>query len=336
MSPNFNTKVSLEDMWRELRSAYDMTFVEELMRLPSARVYAFGGTVRDILANKPWKDLDLRITLPGPKEERNPIVEEIVRRHGDVILKLFFSDGECFVLRSRFPGKKQMVADIQVVESLEATPGDFTISSLLIDLATGELHQQSSTGFDDFQKKLVRPMAGANVFTAEYPSVILRALKVACHTGFDLEPQFEKLIRTRPERVTEHIEQDLPYIQKNGKDSYAETKLGNIFSGLKTDPQRYVSFINELGLYASLCQGFASVVPNRKTTLSPVGFDVHKYRKELALEEKISLFLSDISRSMSNQPGDCFEALKKALALDTIRADGNEFVVNPTKIVFVP
>lgn len=289
-----------------------------------------------MLLGNPWKDLDLRVIHPGTKEERNSLVEEICSKHGKIILKLSFSDDECFVLRTRFPGKKQIVTDIQVVSSFESTPGDFTISSLLMDLATGKIHQQQATGFDDLQNKLIRPVAGDRVFEVEAPYITLRALKLACQTGFDLEANFERNIRSNTEKVTEHINEEIAYIKEHGKDSWAETRLGNIFNGLKTDPKRYTTLINDLGLYPALCRGFGSVLAHPKSVRESDTFDTTAFTAELPFEKRISLFLSQIIRSISNHPEKSFAIIKKALALDASRADGNEFVIDPERIVYIP
>ena len=103
-------------------------------------------------------------------------------------------------------------------------------------------------------------------------------------------------------------------------------------SGLKTDPKRYLSLINDLGLFVPLCQGFASIAPSPINPPHNLGFTPSKYEKEPSFEEKISLFLSEIARGTSSEPEPCFEVMKHALQLDTDRADGNEFVVDPAKI----
>src|SRR3989344_9578546 len=86
--------ISLEKVGEEMRAAYDTTYIEELIELPGAKVYLFGGALRDMLLGLPWKDLDVRVVLPGPKEERNPPVKKIFEKHGKIILEISFSDGE--------------------------------------------------------------------------------------------------------------------------------------------------------------------------------------------------------------------------------------------------
>src|SRR5678810_75950 len=138
--------LSLDRAWRELEASYDTTFIKQLIAIPTANVYLFGGTVRDMLLDKPWKDADLRVVDRRPKEVRNRDVERVYKQLGTILQQLYFGDGECMVLRARFPGKKPVITDIQVVSSLEATPGDFTISSIFMDLKTGELYSQSPHG----------------------------------------------------------------------------------------------------------------------------------------------------------------------------------------------
>src|SRR5262245_1013942 len=141
--------LSLDRVWRELEAAYDTVFIEQLMAIPTAHVYLFGGAVRDMLLDKPWKDMDLRVVDRRPKDERNSDVERVYKEYGTILQQLYFSDGECMVLRARFPGNKEIITDIQVVDSLQASPGDFTINSIFLDLKTGELHSQSPHGLYD-------------------------------------------------------------------------------------------------------------------------------------------------------------------------------------------
>jgi hypothetical protein len=203
-----------------------------------------------------------------------------------------------------------------------------------MNLKTGELHSQSPHGFDDLENRLIRPTSGDRVLQAESPLIFFRALKLACATGFDFEPQFEQLMRANNAVVRRHFADDLAYIREHGKDSFAELRLGNDFGAFKSAPERFVSLINDFDFYRPLCEAFAAIAPSPKRSVEPAVLDPSRYQHGLKLEQYISQFFSDIARSISTEPRECFETMKKAMALDSHRADGNEFVVEPKEILY--
>ena len=326
--------LSLERAWRELEAAYDMALIEQLVAIPTADVYLFGGAVRDMLLDKPWKDADLCVVDRRHKDERNTDVERICNEHGTVLRQLYFSDGECSVLRVRVPGNKQILTDLNVVDSLQVIRCDFTISSIFIHLGTGELYSQSPQAFDDLDSHLIRATSGDRVLQQQSPYIFFRALKLACSTGFDFEVQLEQMMRENTDVVRKHFEDDLAYIKEHGKDSFTEFRLANDFGGFSADPRRLVSLINDFDFYRPVCRAFATIAPSLKASFGPAVLDPSKYGKGLKLEQYISQFLSDIARSISTGPGECFEIMKHAMALDSDRADGNEFVVKPREIEY--
>lgn len=326
-------QLPLEKVWADIRAGYDTTFLEELMSLPGARVLVFGGLVRESLLGNPWKDIDMRIILTSPKDERNTTVENIFKKYGTILEKVYFSDGECMVLRANMPGTKGVVVDSQTVSALDVTLGDFTVSSIFLDLKTGELLEQVPGCFSDFEHKIIRPAMAYDLLETYQPYTAFRALKIACQTGFNLHAELIAFIKENRAFVDKPVKELLQHLKEHGKTSYAEFLLGNIFSGLKVDPVRYVTLLSEYSLFSRMCEVLQEYLGENKG--GPfVPRPAEDYAKVHTFEEKISLLLSDIAHSISKEPQQCFEKLKAAFALDTDRSDGKEFVITSEQITF--
>lgn len=326
--------LSLEKVWADIRANYDTAFLEDLLTLSNCETYIFGGTVRDMLNNRPWKDVDCRVVSTLPKDERNALVKEVLLRHGTLVFEVDFSDGECKVYRVRMPGTRKIVVDFQVTESVEATPGDFRISSLYFNLKTGELVEQMPGCFDDFEKHLIYPGWPIDNLAGE-PHLLLRSLKLACQTGFTHHPDFVPVMREQKYLIKNHVQQVLGYIKENGKNSFVEAMLGNFFNALKSDPKRYMVLLQEFGFYEELCSALADACGGEKVNWTHPDPTGEQFSEDQSFEQRISIFISMLARSISSKPEEMFNSISSAFALDTERSDGSEFVVHSKEIKFV-
>lgn len=324
--------VSSEVLWAEIRENHNPDFIERLLQLPGAEVYVSGGMIVDLSLGRQWKDLDLVVALDIPAAQRRRTVEETLTDAGVRVLStLEYPNG--VALRSLVPGDRKMSVDINVVADVRNITPDFTASGLFVNLKTGEVVEARPTCLHDFNNKIVRSCDEPHEQIAFEPRILFRALKFALKTGFSIDPVFEKAMREESSLIQSALTECTSHIARNGKDSVAEYYLGNIFGGLKIHAERYVEmlyrygFLQEMAIFAQRrCNGSGEIsIDNYSTRFATLS----------TLEEKISLLLSIVSRAADPaSPPHCFEILRTAFALNTARSDGNEFVVDPTKIEF--
>lgn len=329
-------RISLDELMSQIRARYDSRFLDELIALPDIQVLAFGGTIRDILLGKKWKDIDLRVICKRSRQEQIPQIKAVLEKYGTIIQTILFQNDTCTVFRTMLNGSKDLVIDSSLSDSDAEILGDFTVCSIYLDLKTGELIEQGPTCLEDFDNRLIRPLGDPLQRIKEEPQLLLRAIKLASQTGFSIHKEFSPLIRGNKELVGPYIKSFIEHIKTNGKDSYAEYMLGNIFGSLKSDAETGVALLHEYGLFNEFCKAGMTVCENCVSDLRVPEGRVLQYKGTSSLEQRLSFFLSDIAKTISTQPSKCFEDLKRAFALDTDRSDGNEFVVNPTGIQFQP
>lgn len=327
--------VPLETIWSEIRKAHDPVFLEHLLQTDGARVFAFGGIVRDTSLGKPWKDLDLKVVWPVSYDERKRVIEQTLKETATMLQTVEFRESDGIVFRITSPREKQTVIDVSVTGAVEHFPPDFKACALFVDLQSGEVVELGPSCLKDFENGAVRPLNDDYEQALEQePHLLFRAVKLAAQTGWTIDPQFAEAIRRKKHLIRKAISHVLDYLKQNGKDSFGEYNLGNIFGGLKSNPVRYVQLFSEHGLLEESCRALQEAVCNEHNELKPVQMEA-SLADAKTIEEKVSLFLSSIAKSISNNPSVCFESLKKAFALDTDRSDGNEFPIDPTKINFV-
>lgn len=331
---NQSVIVPVEKIWEEIKKAYNPLFIEELTKIPNAHVYAFGGIVSDLSLGLPWKDLDIRVILNIPKEQRDKSVIDILTQHTNIVQKFEFPEGT--VVRVKVPNGKDMIVDVGIGNTLEKFRSDFTACSIFVDLKTGEIVEIGKNCVEDFKNKVIKPLDEPNQQLENDPTHLFRALKFAAKTGFAIDPQFGDILKEKKVLVDRVIRDVINYLRDNGKDSISEYFLGNIFGGLKSNDVVYINLLEEYGFLEEMAKSIQQLVCEDKNKNISLPKDNDKLFEKLnTLEEKLSVFLSIIAKGISENPIACFEEIKKAFAFDTNKSDGNEFVVNLEKINFV-
>lgn len=324
--------VTLDEVWDEIKRVYDPTFLEELIKIPGADVYAFGGIVTDPPLGKKWKDLDVRVILDEPEQERNEKVSAVAEKYTKIIQKAEFPGG--LVLRVKVPGGKDMIIDIGVAPNFDNFRADFKSSSLFLNLKTGEIKELTDSCISDFENGIIRTLDEPYAQLEFEPRIMFRALKFAAKTGFTIDSEMERIMKEKKVWIRKALDETIDHIAKNGKDSMAEYYLGNIFGGLKQDPVTFIGLLEDYGFFEEMCKYFQGKFGYSSISLN-AAINSSSFANTTTLDEKLSLLLSSIAKSVSNKPEECFESLKKVFALDTDRSDGNEFVVDSSKIVFI-
>jgi len=98
---HFNAEKAL----KELREKYNIDFVGLFIK-NGFTVYLFGGSLRDMVLGKDWKDADIRAWMPLPPKERDKKAEELLKTAGiEIKSKVIFND--TFTIYRFLPGRKQ-------------------------------------------------------------------------------------------------------------------------------------------------------------------------------------------------------------------------------------
>lgn len=325
--------VSFKTVWAEIRKEYNPAFLEALMRFPGAHVYAFGGIITDLSLGRPWKDLDVRVMLNVPRDVQEREVAHALEQCVDIVQKFEFTDG--LVFRIKEPSGKNMIIDIVVANNFNVFISDFTACSIFMDLKTGEIVEMCPNSVHDLEKEIVRMDPRVYGELEKYPFYTLRALKLATKGNFTIDPEFGIFLRTKGTYVQRAMNELVAYIHENGKDSIAEFYLGNIFGGLKSNALRYVGLLEEYDYLREICFALQKQFGTKQRSVDLSSHLAEQFVAMKTLEQSLSLIMSIIARAISNTPTECFVALIHAFAFDTDRSDGNEFVVDSSKIVFI-
>ncbi|MDP2651795.1 MAG: hypothetical protein Q8O94_01530 [bacterium] len=327
-----NDIVSVETIWEEIKKVYNPVFLEKLIEIPGARVYAFGGIVIDPSLGKKWKDLDIRVILDLPPDERDRTVLAILEQHTNIIQRFSFAEGT--VIRVKVPGGKDMIIDIGIANSLQKFRSDFKAAAIFIDLKTGEVAEQGESCVEDFRNRIVRTLDEPNAQFEFEPRIMFRALKFAVKTGFSIDPELGEIMRQKKALIQKALDETVLHIQEFGRDSMTEYYLGNIFGGLKTNAEVYVDLLFTYGFLEEMCRYLQKLCGEKKNII--ILNNASAFKEPGSLENKLSLLFSTFAKSISDTPSVCFESIKKIFAMDSNRSDGGEFTIDPAKIVFVP
>lgn len=327
--------VSVEEIWSEIKKAYNPTFIEKLIEIPDAHVYAFGGIVYDLSLGKQWKDLDLRVILDLPAAQRDQAVGDVLKEYADIIQKFEFPEGTVF--RVKVSGGKDMIIDVGAANSLDVFKSDFRACAIFADLGSGEIVETAKDCIKDFENKIIRTLDDPEK-QVEYDTsfLLFRALKLAAKSGFTIDPELEAVAKQRKDLIRRAVVEVTTYLRDNGKDSISEYFLGNIFGGLKAHPEVYVRLLEEYGFLEEMCTTIKEVLhidPERAIVLE--GDPAKLFEGLTIFEDKIATFIGIIAKAIGDNPEEVFERVKSAFALDTARSDGNEFVVDPNKVRYI-
>ncbi|MBX7231690.1 MAG: poly(A) polymerase [Bdellovibrionales bacterium] len=154
--------------------------------------YLVGGCVRDLLLGTEPKDFDIASTA-RPEQIRNLIHRSFVigKRFRLVLVKRDLQQFEVATFRREQNSSDEKDTSV-VGDNLFGSPKedahrrDFTINSLFFDPISDRLIDYCQGGMD-LQQRIVRMIGDPNLRLLEDPIRILRALRLAHMTGFQLE-----------------------------------------------------------------------------------------------------------------------------------------------------
>ncbi|MFZ2523433.1 MAG: hypothetical protein WAW92_03545 [Minisyncoccia bacterium] len=313
---------------KELRDRYNIHFVDLLIK-KGFKTYLFGGSLRDMVLGKDWKDADIRVWIPLPPKERDEKTEEILKKANiEIISKIIFN--EKFTIYRLLPAgsKSEGVIDFTVVtKQFEVIP-DFTINGLYFDIGAKELIDPHGA-LEDIQKGIIRTvLAPEEQFKLE-PHMIYRAVKCACQFGFEIE---EKTLEAMKKFSNLNVG-TLEVIADKKVEGMTEWFIGNVFRGIKYNPKLFVKLWNDTGL-TTIFVGFVTKRLNLSTSSSSLDNSLFDEDRKYGYEEALSVFISAVAKSVDPENSEnTFSKIVKLFHVDTPSIYG-DFVVDISKIVY--
>jgi tRNA nucleotidyltransferase/poly(A) polymerase len=170
------------------------------------KVYLVGGCVRDMIMQKPIKDIDMVVEMPNGgttfatwlaikdksyKAGSNPVIFE---NYGTAKIQLLnsdeFSDIELECVQTR---KEQYHKDSRNPDTCygtieeDAARRDLTINSLYYNISNEKLYDFNKKGYDDIKNKIIRTPSDPDIVFTDDPLRILRVIRFATRFGWEIE-----------------------------------------------------------------------------------------------------------------------------------------------------
>jgi len=220
--------------FKELKELKVLTVVQQAAMALNYEVYLVGGYVRDLLINKPGKDIDLVCVGSGialakqvssllPKPAKVSVFKNFgtaMLSYGGYQLEFVGARKESYRNNSRNP----IVEDGSLEDDQKRR--DFTINAMAISLnepTYGTLIDPFE-GVLDISKKIIRTPLDPEITFSDDPLRMMRAIRFAAQLSFDIEPEtFEAIVKntSRLEIVSkERITEELNKIILTPKPSY--------------------------------------------------------------------------------------------------------------------
>ena len=195
--------------------------VAEVAQAQNIEAYVVGGYVRDMLLNRPSKDIDIVCVGSGialanalGKKVKSPVT--VFKNFGTAMLKVGDWEVEFVGARKesyRRDSRKPIVEDGTLED--DQNRRDFTINALAISLNKQDFGRLIDPfgGVEHLQKKIIRtPLEPAITFSDD-PLRMMRAVRFASQLGFDIEhntflaiqDQADRLEIISQERITDEL-----------------------------------------------------------------------------------------------------------------------------------
>ena len=186
---NFKTKLDENEIFRKVGAAGSSLGIKS---------YVVGGFVRDLILNRPSKDIDFTCVGSGislaqevAKSYGHPVPLSVFKNFGTAMLKL--SDWELEFVGARkesyrHESRKPIVEDGTLEEDLERR--DFTINAMAISLNEenyGELIDPFD-GIGDIKRKTIKTPLEPGITFSDDPLRMMRAVRFAAQLTFDIDP----------------------------------------------------------------------------------------------------------------------------------------------------
>lgn len=173
--------------------------------------YVIGGFVRDIILNRPCKDIDVVAIGSGIELAEN--VAKLIGRHTKVTVfknfgtaMLIYKDYEIEFVGARKEsydrGSRKPIVENGTLED-DQNRRDFTINALAISLNSatfGEILDPFG-GLNDIENKILKTPLNPDITYSDDPLRMMRAIRFATQLGFEIEEQSLQSICNNKERI---------------------------------------------------------------------------------------------------------------------------------------
>ena len=157
--------------------------------------YVAGGFVRDLIMNRPSKDIDIVVELPNGGIELAEFLTKELHGTNVVIFERFGTaqivvDGlelEFVMTRKETYNENDRKCEVEFGTIYDdVLRRDFTINSLLLNISTGEILDLCN-GIDDIKKRIIKTTGDPNVIFTQDPLRIMRAIRLSTILDFRIE-----------------------------------------------------------------------------------------------------------------------------------------------------
>ncbi len=183
--------------------------LSELAGETQDEIYVIGGFVRDLLLNRPSKDIDILVVGNGIRfaEAAAKILKtkvSVFKNFGTAMLRSDDLEIEFVGARKesyRAESRKPIVENGTLEDDQKRR--DFTINAMALALNKSNFGQliDPFNGIEDLRNKLIRtPLAAAETFSDD-PLRMLRAIRFACQLSFNIDEDAIDAIKKKRERI---------------------------------------------------------------------------------------------------------------------------------------
>ncbi|MDR0683513.1 MAG: polynucleotide adenylyltransferase PcnB [Spirochaetaceae bacterium] len=171
----------------------DAAYICSRLRIEGYETYIVGGAVRDLILGKKPKDFDIASAASPAQIKRVFRNSRVIGRRFRLV-HVFFSKKiyELATFRSAKDG-----ADGNTFGSIEedVLRRDFSLNALFYDTEQ-ELVIDYVGGVDDIRKRVINPIIPLDIIFREDPVRMIRAVKYAAMTGFEIPSKLKNRIKT--------------------------------------------------------------------------------------------------------------------------------------------